>query len=123
MSRPIRGCHPPDLLARHLLVLRPPGHLLAGEARGRCYVLLHGKIREQGPDFLLPHVGGVGLVVEQDDPFEPLNIRRNRPGTVITGAHGPFYLLKQFGLGMISRIIPVHVIMSINVLASSSQVV
>jgi len=115
--------HPPGLPTRRLLVLRPPGHLLAGEARGRCYILLHGKICEKGPHFLLPHLGGVGLVVEQDEPFDPLNIRRNRPGTVITGTHGPFYLLKQFGLGMISRIFPVHVIGSISKLALSIQVI
>jgi len=46
--------------------------------------------------------------VEQDEPFDPLNIGRNRPGTVITGTHGPPDLLKQFGLGMIFRIFPVH---------------
>ncbi len=37
--------------------------------------------------------------MEQDEPFDPLNIRRNRPGTVITGTQGPSDLLKQFGLG------------------------
>ena len=114
MSRPIRGFHPPYLRARHLLVLRAPGHLLAGEARGRCYVLLHSKIRKQGPYFLLSHVGAVGLAMEQDEPFDPLNIRRNLPGTVMTGTYGPPDLLKQFGLGMISRLFPVHVIRNIS---------
>ena len=90
--------HPPGLPTRHLLVLRPSGHLLAGEARGRCYILLYGKICEKGPYFLLSHLSGVALAVEQDEPFDPLNIGRDRPGTVIMGAHGPFYLFKQFGL-------------------------
>ena len=44
--------------------------------------------------------------MEQDEPLDPLNIRRDRPGTVTTGTHGPFYLLKQFGSGMIFRIFP-----------------
>ena len=44
------------------------------------------------PDLLLPHFGGVPLVVGQDEPFDPLNIGRNRPGTVITPAHDPFLL-------------------------------
>jgi len=48
--------------------------------------------------------------VEQDDPFDPLNIGRIRPGTVIPGTYGPHDLLNQFGPGLISRIIPVHVI-------------
>jgi len=39
--------------------------------------------------------------VEQDEPLDPLNIGRNRPGAVITGTHGPPDLLKQFGPGMI----------------------
>ncbi len=48
--------------------------------------------------------------MEQDKPLDPLNIRRNRPDTVITGTHGPLDLLKQFGPGMIFSIFPVHVI-------------
>ncbi len=37
--------------------------------------------------------------MEQDEPFNPLNIRRNRPGTVIPGTQGPPDLLKQLRLG------------------------
>ena len=48
--------------------------------------------------------------MEQDEPLDPPNIRRNRPGTVIPGTQGPPDLLKQFGLGMILLIFPVHVI-------------
>ncbi len=129
---PDPGRYPPDILARHLLVLCPPCYLLAGEARGRCYILLHGKICEKGPYFLLAHLSGVGLVVEHDKPFDPLNIRRDRPGTVITGTHyssymvkepGPVRLARTDGPGLILRIISVHVIKSINMPASSSQVV
>ncbi len=71
----------------------------------------------------LPPCGGVRLVVEQDEPLDPLNIRRNRPGTAITGAHGPPDLLKQFGLGMIFRIFPVHVIGNFNEQSLPIQVI
>ena len=57
-----------------------------------------------------PLCGGVGLAGEQDEPLDPLNIGRNRPGTVIPGTRGAPDLLKQFGPGMIFRIIPVHTI-------------
>jgi len=56
----------------------------------------------------------VGLVVEQNEPYDPLNVRRDRPGTVITGAHHPAYLVNESGPGLISRIFPVHVIGSIS---------
>ena len=48
--------------------------------------------------------------MEQDEPFDQMNIRRYLPGTVFTGRHGPFYLLKQYGHGMIFGILPGHVI-------------
>ena len=59
MSRPIRGYHPPDLPVGYVLVLCPPGDLLAGAARGGL------------------------LVVEQDKPFDQLNTGRNCPGAVM----------------------------------------
>ncbi len=43
----------------------------------------------------------MGFVVEQDEPFDPLNIGRNRPGTVITGAYHHAYLVKESGPGLI----------------------
>ncbi len=45
--------------------------------------------------------------VEQDKPFDPLNLRRNRPGTLVTGTHHPFYLVKEPRPGLILRILPV----------------
>ena len=44
--------------------------------------------------------------MEQDEPLDPLNIGRNRPGAVITGTHGSPNLLKQLGHGMTFRIFP-----------------
>ncbi len=61
--------------------------------------------------------------MEQDKPLDPLNIRRDRPGTVITGTYGPPDLLKQFGPGMIFRIIPVHAIGIFNKQARPIQVI
>ena len=59
----------------------------------------------------------------QDEPSDPLNIGRNLPGTVIPGTHGLPALLKQFGLGMIFRIIPVHAIGIFNKQARPIQVI
>ncbi len=59
-------------------------------------------------------VGGVGLVVEHDKPFDSLNIRRDRPGTVITGTQHPSYLVKEPGPGLILLIFPVHTIGNIS---------
>ena len=56
--------------------------------------------------------------MEQDEPFDPLNIRRDRPGTVITGTHGPPNLLTQSGPGMIFRIFPVYVIGNISTMSA-----
>ena len=52
--------------------------------------------------------------MEQDEPLDPLNIRRDRPGTVIPGTHHLSYLVKEPGPGLISRIIPVHTIGNIS---------
>ena len=62
---------------------------------------------------LLNTAGVVKLVVERDEPYDPMNIRRYSPGTVVAGAHGPFYLRKQIDPGMIFRTSPVHVIISV----------
>ena len=65
------------------------------------------------------------LVVEQDKPFDPLDVCLDRPGAVITGPHYRSHLIQEFGLvrlhrlygdgiGMILRIWPVHVIEGIS---------
>ena len=45
-----------------------------------------------------------------DEPFDPMNIRRNGPGIAVVGAHGPSYLVNEPGRGLISRIFPVQII-------------
>ena len=52
--------------------------------------------------------------MEQDEPFDPMNIGRDRPGTVITVTHYPSYLAKEPGPGLILLISPVHTIGNIS---------
>ena len=66
---------------------------LLNNSRGWCTVLLDSKACEKGPYSLHSHVGGTGHVVEQDEPFDPLNIGRHRPGTAMTGTHAHFTCL------------------------------
>ena len=62
------------------------------------------------------------FALEQDKPFDPLNVCRYILATIITDRHGPFYLLRQSGLGMILGILPgrdIRIVSGINVLQPS----
>ncbi len=50
---------------------------------------------EIDPDFLLAHIGWVGLVVEHNEPLDPLNIDLDRSGIVIAGAHHRIHPVKE----------------------------
>ena len=61
-----------------------------------------------------PYPGRMAFVVEQDEPFDPLNVRRNGPGTVMADVHHPSYLVEEPWPGLILRIFAIHVTWNFN---------